>query len=143
MSEIGTAKSINKQFVFSEDVFEENLIVEESLAENQPLVKERRIIREEVSILSGSCSQKSIMSSSASLCSKDSVSNKDKEEPFEVVESSPDKVENADVNIFLENSQNGAKSDSPRTVISEDDIEEERKKMEEGLKFWEDDYFLS
>jgi len=28
-------------------------------------------------------------------------------------------------------------------VISEDDIEEERKKMEEGLKFWEDDYFLS
>jgi len=37
MSEIGTAKSINKQFVFSEDVFEENLIVEESLAENQPV----------------------------------------------------------------------------------------------------------
>jgi hypothetical protein len=36
MSEIGTAvpKSDN-QFVFSEDVFEENLIVQESLAENQ------------------------------------------------------------------------------------------------------------
>lgn len=64
MSEIGTAvpKSDN-QFVFSEDVFEENLIVEESLAENQrvssttsffclfmilKLVNERRIEREEV-----------------------------------------------------------------------------------------------
>jgi hypothetical protein len=36
MSEIGTAvpKSDN-QFVFSEDVFDENLIVQESLAENQ------------------------------------------------------------------------------------------------------------
>ena len=38
MSEIGTAvpKSDN-QFVFSEEVFEENLIVEESLAKNQPV----------------------------------------------------------------------------------------------------------
>jgi len=106
MSEIGTAvpKSDN-QFVFSEEVFEENLIVEESLAENQQLVNERRIEREEESVSLSSNSQISMKSSShsASLSSEDSVTMKDAEEPFEVVEiSKDDAVENPEVNIFFE-----------------------------------------
>jgi len=110
--------------------------VEESLAENQQLVNERRIEREEESVSLSSNSQISKKSSShsASLSSEDSVTMKDAEEPFEVVEiSKDDAVEDPEVNIFFE-SQNEPKSDSPRTVISEDDIEEERKKMEEDLK---------
>ena len=64
-------------------------------------------------------------------------------EKSEIVDEAPDESlksqENPEVNIFFEDQQTRGKSESPRTVISEDDIEEERKKMEEDLKSRDDD----
>ncbi|CAG5111321.1 Oidioi.mRNA.OKI2018_I69.chr2.g5642.t1.cds [Oikopleura dioica] len=112
MSEIGTARSVNKRFVFNEDVFEENFIVEESLAENNHLLEDDRHImrqntndtvqqvpvKQEEKIVATSSPRVSISSSSVSLCSEKSGTSEkqehqssvrsENEEAFEVVEKS-------------------------------------------------------